>query len=176
MIFITHPEVQVDPGRDVTRWHLSDRGIARMRAFAETAPRFSAIWASTETKAIEAAGILAAAQGIGIQVHEGLGENDRSATGFLPPNEFENAADAFFAYPETSFRGWETALAAQARVVTAWQQIALKEIAVVAHGAVGTLLRCHLAGLPISRQYDQPGQGHYWRIVDGQPTGWQPLT
>ena len=46
MIFITHPEVEVDPDRPVTRWRLSDKGIARMRVFAETAPPFRAIWAS----------------------------------------------------------------------------------------------------------------------------------
>lgn len=176
MIFITHPEVEVDPARPVTRWRLSDEGIARMRTFAETAPPLKSIWASDETKAIEAAGILAAAQGIGVQIHPGLGENDRSATGFLPPEEFERAADIFFAEPDLSFRGWETAHAAQARVVAAWAQIAAEGVAIVAHGAVGTLLRCHLAGLPISRQYDQPGQGHYWRIEGGQPTGWLPLT
>jgi len=33
---------------------------------------------------------------------------------------------------------------------------------VIGHGAVGTLLMCRLARLPIDRRYDQPGQGHYW--------------
>jgi len=36
------------------------------------------------------------------------------------------------------------------------------DIAIVAHGAVGTLLLCQLSGIPISRAYDQPYQGHYW--------------
>lgn len=36
-------------------------------------------------------------------------ENDRSSTGFLPPEEFEVVADAFFAQPGVSVRGWETA-------------------------------------------------------------------
>lgn len=176
MIFITHPEVEVDPDRPVTRWRLSEKGIARMRAFAETAPPFRAIWASAETKAIEAAGILAAAQGCGIRIHPGLGENDRSSTGFLPPPEFEAAADMFFAEPELSFRGWETARAAQDRVVAAFRDIQGEDVAIVAHGAVGTLLRCHLAGLPISRDHDQPGQGHYWRLADDQPTEWLSIT
>ena len=50
---------------------------------------------------------------------EGRGENDRSATGFLAPPDFEAAADRFFAEPETSFRGWERAIDAQARIVAA---------------------------------------------------------
>lgn len=43
-------------------------------------------------------------------------ENDRSATGFLPPSEFESVADEFFAKPEVRVRGWEPAIDAQARI------------------------------------------------------------
>ena len=32
----------------------------------------------------------------------------------------------------------------------------------IGHGGVGTLLYCHLAGLPIDAVHDQPGQGHFW--------------
>lgn len=166
--FITHPEVVIDPGQPVPRWHLSDLGIAKMHAFAAS-PAVSgikAVWASTETKAIEAAGILAATHGLPISVHRGLDENDRSATGFLPPDEFQRVADIFFARPHESVRGWERAIDAQQRVLAAFETIAAVptagDIAIVGHGGVGTLLYCHLAQLPISRQYDQPAQGHYW--------------
>ncbi len=174
VIFISHPEVIVDPARPVTRWQLSDTGIARMRDFAERiAP--TAIWASAETKAIEAAGILAAAHGMPVHVDHALHENDRSATGFLPPAEFEAMADAFFANPNERVRGWESAAAAQARIVAAWDRIrAQGDAAIVAHGAVGTLLLCHLRGLPISREYDQPSQGHFWRL-DQLDLGWQRI-
>ncbi|QQV78875.1 histidine phosphatase family protein [Sphingomonas aliaeris] len=141
-----------------------------------------AIWASTETKAIEAAGILSAAHGLGIQVAEDLGENDRTSTGFLPPSEFERAADAFFAQPETSVRGWERAVDAQARVHRAVSRIASShvngDLAIVAHGAVGTLLFCMLAGSLINRSFDQPFQGHFWRasLPDLRPIeGWKPI-
>jgi broad specificity phosphatase PhoE len=30
------------------------------------------------------------------------------------------------------------------------------DLAIVGHGGTGTLLYCHLAGLPINRCYDQP--------------------
>src|SRR5260370_33195372 len=94
VFFVTHPEVVVDPTRPVPRWHLSGRGIERIRAFATSAEMqgVRSIWASDETKAIEAAGILAGAHGLSVAVHAGLNENDRSATGFLPPAEFERVA------------------------------------------------------------------------------------
>jgi hypothetical protein len=120
LFFVTHPEVVVEPARPIPQWHLSATGMARMRAFA-SAPMLSdvsAIWSSTETKAVEAAGLLGAARELSVRTCAALGENDRSATGFLPPAEFEQVADAFFAEPERSVRGWERAIDAQARVET----------------------------------------------------------
>ncbi|MEZ5229770.1 MAG: histidine phosphatase family protein [Acidimicrobiales bacterium] len=38
------------------------------------------------------------------------------------------------------------------------------DIAVIGHGGVGTLWYCHLTGVPIDRDHDQPGQGHYYTI------------
>jgi broad specificity phosphatase PhoE len=166
--FITHPEVVVDPSTPVPRWHLSDGGIHRMRAFASLydGGQPSAVWASAETKAIEAAGILAGHFGLPVHVHHGLHENDRSATGFLPPSDFDRMADAFFARPEESVQGWERAVDAQARVAAAVDEILQdfsgESIAVVAHGGVGTLLLCKYLGVPISRIADQPFQGHFW--------------
>ncbi len=168
--FITHPEVVVNKSCPVSRWHLADVGIARMRTFASCVAlqNLGAVWSSDETKAIEAAGILAARFGLPVHVSAQLHENDRSATGFLPPDEFEKTADAFFANPTISVRGWETAAAAQQRVTQAFAAIISAhtggDVAVVAHGGVGTLLLCHLLNLPIDRKYDQPFQGHYWAL------------
>lgn len=168
VFFVTHPEVVVDAGTPVPRWHLSDQGIRRMRAFAASreVSGLSAVWASGETKAIEAAGILAARFGLPVSVHPDLHENDRSATGFLPPPEFEAVADAFFLRPEESVRGWERAIDAQARVARAVDEILERptagDLALVAHGGVGTLLLCQYLNQPISRALDQPFQGHYW--------------
>jgi broad specificity phosphatase PhoE len=139
-----------------------------MRSFAAKADlsQLSAVWASTETKAIEAAGILAGCFGRPVNVHHGLHENDRSATGFLPPPEFDRTADAFFARPDESIRGWERAVDAQARVAAAVDEILQGfsggNIAFVSHGGVGTLLLCKYLGVPISRRADQPFQGHFW--------------
>ena len=162
---ITHPEVIIDPAVPVRRWGLTPAGAARLRLLAAEPllAGVGSVWASTEAKAIEGAGILAGALGHGVRVLDGLGENDRSATGFLPPAEFEAMADAFFARPEESPRGWERAVDAQARMVAAMGEVIAAsregDVAVVTHGAVGSLLRGWLGGWPISRALDQPGQG-----------------
>ena len=131
-------------------------------------PDITAVYCSTEQKAIDGAEILAGHLGLGFSKIEELGENDRSATGFLPPDEFERVADQFFASPHTSVRGWERAIDAQARIVKAVSSIPDGDtVAIVAHGAVGTLLYCYLAGEPIARRWDQPpnGGGNYYSFT-----------
>jgi len=161
--FITHPDVVIDAAVPVPDWPLSERGRARMRA-ALTAPwvaGIGAVHASTERKAIDGAEILAGHLVLGFATHAALGENDRSATGFLPRAEFEATADLFFAHPTASIRGWERAIDAQARIVAAVDRLLTLprpagDVAIVAHGGVGALLLCALLGESISRARDQP--------------------
>lgn len=164
--FITHPDVVIDPSVEVTDWPLSSRGIERMRLMLDQpwVGGLRTIFSSGERKAISAARIIADHLSLSPVVIDELGENDRSATGYLPLAEFESVADAFFAHPEKSVRGWERAVDAQSRIVRAVNRaIALSgmdgDIAVVSHGGVGALLLCHLKGMPISRSEDQPGGG-----------------
>ena len=175
LFFISHPEVVVDPAVPVPKWGLSEKGRARMAAFAgsQTVAGVKAVWSSGETKAVEAAAILAARLGLTARLDEDLHENDRSATGFLAPDEFERVADAFFGSPEVSVRGWERAIDAQARVVAAVERClaasaAGGDVAVVAHGGVGTLALCHWSDVAIDRSYDQPFQGNYWTLENGR--------
>jgi broad specificity phosphatase PhoE len=132
----------------------------------------SAIYSSTEQKAVDGAEILGSHLNMGFTKIETLGENDRSTTGFLKPEEFEKTADEFFKFPTQSVRGWETAQAAQDRVVSAVSRIDINhltegDIAIVSHGAVGTLLYCYYAKVPIDRRWDQPGKGggNYLRLT-----------
>lgn len=185
LIFITHPEVTIEPDVPVTRWRLSSAGLARMRQFVQSdvVAKVSSIWASTEAKSLEAANVLAAKCGVGVSVTADLGENDRSSTGFLPPQEFETVADDFFAMPHDSVRGWERAVDAQERVYRAASLIIANhnregDLAIVSHGAVGTLLLSKLLDEPITRMRDQPFQGHYWIATFPNfvvTTSWRPI-
>lgn len=188
LYFITHPNVKISADVPVPRWPLSERGLERMKLALRLpwVADLTSLYCSAEQKAIDGAEVLARHLGLPYQVVEDLGENDRSSTGFLPPDEFEHVADEFFANPHGSTRGWETADAAQARIVRAVRQIVAADrsdgsIGIVSHGAVGTLLYCHCAGKPITRLHDQPANGggnylslplstlvpeHGWRPVD----------
>ncbi len=164
--FVTHPEVVIDPKMPVPDWPLSAVGFRRMRLAVERPwlAEVRSVFNSTERKAMDAAGVLAGKLGVSTVAVEGLNENDRSATGYLPRAEFEGVADEFFARPEVSVRGWERAADAQRRIVSAVEHaMSLApvegDVALVSHGGVGALLLCHLKGVPISRDADQPGGG-----------------
>ena len=193
VVFISHPNVVIDPDLPITRWPLSELGRARMRRslVQPWVASVGAVYSSSEQKALDGAQILAQHLALPVTTVEALGENDRSSTGYLPLAEFEQMADRFFAEPTSSVRGWERACDAQARIVQALQAIVSSDrsdgvIAIVSHGAVGTLLYCHLAGQPIDRRWDQPANGGgnffnftlapdtvdgWWRAIDEVPGG-----
>lgn len=170
--YLTHPQVQIDPDVPVPQWGLSPIGRTRTEALANAdwLANTTQIVSSGERKAIETAEIIAAKLGVMIEIREAMHENDRSATGFLKPAEFEQVADRFFAEPHLSVRGWERAVDAQARIVREAAAVLGRnrpgDILFVGHGAVGTLLFCHAAGHPIDRVHDQPaGGGHVFAFA-----------
>lgn len=164
--FLTHPDVVIDLAVPAPSWALSERGRRRIEATSllPWVADLVAVWSSTEFKAVEAGQIVASAAGGSLRTRAGLGEIDRSATGPLSEQEHAVTSAEFFAHPQRSARGWERAIDAQDRIVG--EVSALIEasppgdIAIIAHGAVGTLLLCQLRGVPISRSADQPSQGH----------------
>jgi broad specificity phosphatase PhoE len=189
VFFITHPDVAIDPALAIADWPLNGRGRERMRAITGCpwTRNVRRVFASSERKARDGVEILATGLGLtGYGIVAALGEADRSATGYLPRQEFEETADAFFAHPQQSVRGWEPAARAQARIVGAVERIVSQppdddDLAIVGHGGTGTLLYCHLAGLPINRCYDQPAtNGGNWFAFDRATRkllcdGWQSI-
>jgi len=172
ILYITHPEVVIDPKVPVPQWRLSAKGRARAEAFAarNLLAQDTRFFASAERKARDLAEILSAASGGTVTIDENFNENDRSATGFLSGAEFEAAVADFFGRPDVSHRGWETARAAQDRIVAA-VQAALgatepgRPVVFCGHGGVGTLLKCALGQRPIALAEDQrrmaaPGGGN----------------
>jgi len=185
-LFLTHGDVVIDPAVPVPQWGLNAVGRARHEKFAasDICASIGTIFCSDERKAQDGAQITQNALGLIPRIRPNLGENDRSATGYLPKDEFEQLADAFFAHLDISARGWATARAEQSRIVDAVDS-ALSEkrpegdVLFVSHGAVAALLRCHLLGCEISRSEDQTGNGGCWFAFDpdlsGPPTDWSVI-
>jgi broad specificity phosphatase PhoE len=171
--YLTHPQVRIDPAIPVPSWGLSEIGRARTEVIAGTGElsRTTQIISSAERKAIETAEIIAAKLNVNVEIRRAMHENDRSATGFLVPDEFELVANQFFAQPHISIRGWERAIDAQSRIVGEVEHVLARkrpgDVLFVGHGGVGTLLYCHYAGLAIDRAHDQPaGGGCFFAFTD----------
>lgn len=188
--YITHPQVNIDPSVDVPQWGLSNIGEGRVNALIQKlklnkhGDQNFTIISSNEVKAIETARPLADYFNCKLIIDPGMGENDRSATGFLDPDTFEDVANQFFKNPDTSIEGWERARDAQNRIVERFQshltQTPDKTMIFVGHGAVGTLLYCHLKREDIDRKFDQPGGGggNFFKIDTKAKVAlshWQPI-
>lgn len=184
--FLSHPEVAIDKSIPITEWDLSSVGQERLKQLLKKPwiQEIGLIYSSNERKAITAAEYLAAKLKLPVTFLADLGEIDRSSTGFLELTEFDKTVDAFFANPNQSIRGWESAKNAQRRIVACIEKIlkankANKDIVIVSHGGVGALLISYLKGEPISRLEDQPGQGYYF-IIDRESRkllkSWQSIS
>lgn len=167
-LYVTHPEVVIDPTVPSTEWRLSPDGRARAEAFATRSvlPKGARIIASTERKTMETAAILSG--GKPFDSDDLLRENERSATQFVGPEKFAALFDAMYAHPDVSAAGWETASTTQQRVIAAVTAALGNQSLTtifVGHGSAGTFLKCHVAGRPIARHEDQrtkawPGGGN----------------
>lgn len=185
VFFISHPEVVLDRRIPVPEWDLAPRGRERLAVLVRQPwlATVGALFSSTERKARTTAEAVAAARGLPVDFVAELGEMDRSATGMLEPEEFEQVVAAFFARPRERVRGWERAVDAQQRIVATVDRLLTQtepgvNVAICAHGGVGTLLLCHLKGAPIARAEDQPGQGHYFVFERSRRAvvhGWHPI-
>ena len=183
--YLSHPQVHIEADVPVPEWGLSALGRERAQRFAEWEGLVATktIVSSAERKALDTAECVSNVTGVAVGIRDRMHENDRSATGFLPPEEFEHVADQFFAMPNKSVRGWERAADAQARIVgevlTVLEEAPDGDILCVGHGGVGTLLYCYLADTPINRRHDQPGGGGNVIAFDRTTReilhGWRPV-
>lgn len=174
ILFLTHPEVVIDPAVPVPRWPLSEKGRRRMGLFLDEVRgrNITAVWSSDEQKALDGGEIAAARLGVPHRIDADLAENDRSSTGYIAPPEFWEVVAQFFGQPDVSIRGWATARDEQARIVHAVTRLAAEDetegdILVVSHGGVGQLLSAHLQGVEIGQE-DKPAHpgGGCWLELD----------
>lgn len=164
--FVTHPEVAVDPSTPVPGWGLSPRGFERIEAFCgrPLLQDVTDVFVSDERKALDCAETLRDLRGCAFMIDAGLGENDRSSTGYVAPPRFWEIVADFFARPDDSILGWERASDAQTRVVAAVGRCLATcggrgDVVFFSHGGVGTLLLCRLLDEPIARGRGQPIAG-----------------
>ena len=80
-VYLSHPQVLIDPNVPVPKWGLSVVGRQRAEFLGQQpwVRRFTRLISSDETKAIETARCIALVTGVAVEIVHGLHENDRSA-------------------------------------------------------------------------------------------------
>jgi broad specificity phosphatase PhoE len=165
--YFTHTQVRVDPSIPVRDWRLSDEGRARVLRVvrAPWVSRVTRVVASSEYRVIETAHIFAGRRDLPVDVFPKIDDSERPAFECLSVMDLDDTVDAFFARPDESPRpGWESAADAQRRIAAGIDALIDGksddgDLLIIGHGRSGTLLLCHLAGLPISREHFQPTPG-----------------
>lgn len=165
--YFSHTQVRVDPATAVRNWHLSDEGRARVLRVvnAPWMSRVTRVVAASEYCAVETAHIFARRHDLPVEILPKIDDSARPFYDYLSVVELERTIDAFFARPEASARpGWEIAQNAQRRVIAGINGLLQNatddgDLLIIGHGRIGTLLLCHLAGLPISHEHFQPTPG-----------------
>jgi broad specificity phosphatase PhoE len=150
---ITHADVVIDPQVPVPDWGLNPRGAARHAALAgtwnRTRPAPDAVWSAPSARRATAPRILAGAFGLTARTDADLGENDRSATGFIPEPEFSGVADSSSPIRTRAFAAGNARATRRRGSWRRWRVVAKTqgtgEIAIVTHGAVSTLLALRAA-------------------------------
>lgn len=157
LYLIRHPHTKLDLARPSTDWDLSETGRAQIAVLLDAPcwPHVRAVYASAEHKAMIPAEMAATRYGLTWRPVATLGEVDRRA--YVAPDQasYEAAVAAFFARPEASPFGWETAAAALSRFRTALEGLLARHapeesLAIVSHGLVLSLYEAHLRGEPPS--------------------------
>lgn len=178
ILYLSHPEVKIDPKIPVPDWELSN--IGRRRLVAATARGWPGrgwrIITSPETKAQQTAEHIANAFALPLHIHPDMGEVDRSAIGYLPADQYKAVAKALFDTPTIGPKGAESAQDASIRITKALHEV-LAEVSdnmlFIGHGAVGSFLWCSLTQTPITRAADQTRCGSLWAGTYGA-TGFIP--
>ncbi len=172
--YFTHTQIRIDPAAPVHDWHLSDEGRARVLRVvnAPWMSRVTRVVASSEYRAIETAHIFAGRRDLPVEIKPEFDDSARPVSDFLSVVDLDTTLDGFFARPQESARpGWESAADAQRRVAAAFDALLdgrtdSGDLVIIGHGRIGTLLLCHLAGLPIAREHLEPTSGGNLFAVD----------
>ena len=148
LYLIRHAATERVPNVAPTQWTLSEEGFLAAVALAGRRfwPEIGRVVTSTERKAIATVAPAAEMWRLPLESRAAFDEVRRGS--FL--EDYEAAVRAFFAEPSRPPEGWESAAAARERVVAGLeallQEYPGRNLALVGHGLLWSLLRAHLLG------------------------------
>ena len=166
LLFLTHPQVAIDPAIPVPDWTLSQLGASRMERFAASPvlAGVTAIYSSGERKAVDTARILSERTGCPLVWWRRCTRTTARRPATCRPSSSRRWPTASSPSPKpvcSAGSGQSTRRLGSSRCIHGIleRDTTPGDIVIAAHGGVGALLLAHLLGKPISRRFDQPGSG-----------------
>lgn len=157
LVLIKHARPLVDPARPAHEWQLSDEGRADAARLAEVLRPLgiARVYSSDEPKAVETAGVIAAALAVPTSVAADVHEHDRSNVPHMRSGEFISHVELFFRRPGEVVLGLESAAECEDRFARAVEALAAghpgETLAIVSHG---TVIATYLARLGAGKPFD----------------------
>ena len=173
LYFITHPSVLIDKNIPIDQWQLSEKGIEETKRLLKLDfwKSIDAIYSSPEKKAAQVAELAASKYGLVPKTETCLSEIDRKSTGFMEYDIYMETVAEFYKKPSIEVNGWESAKKATERIVDCITRIMdsnTKDVAIIGHGATGTLLACYLLNKPPTLSEDPQGTGRFMIVSWGE--------
>jgi broad specificity phosphatase PhoE len=169
LIYITHPEVTVDPEVPIDQWELSEEGFDSVERLLEwdLFDEVDYVYTSEEKKAYTVAEQIKRKCGIDYAKIKDLGEMDRSSTGVISPKEkYMEAVKSAYENPASGINGWESHLAVMLRNAKVIEELAKnhkdKTIMIVGHGGAGTTIKCFIKKILPNFSEDPQETGCYF--------------
>jgi broad specificity phosphatase PhoE len=153
LIFVTHPDVDVDPSRPRSEWTLSTKGFEELQNLIakDFWGNIKSIFCSKEFKASQVAEKIAEVHNLKVIKIDGLEEINRESTGFLPEEKYRLAIEDFYIHPADSYKGWETAYEATERIKECVNRLVKESedsyFVIIGHGMIGSCLSCWIKGI-----------------------------
>lgn len=168
LIYITHPSVNIDKNVLPQFWDLSEKGFIEAEKLMDEYfwKDVKAIYSSVEPKAYSVARIASDKFKIPHQAFKELGEADRSATPFLPIDEYMQAIKYSYEHPDGNHLGWESHNSMMKRNATKLEEIMKSHhdetIAIIGHGGAGTTVKCFIKSIEPNFAEDPQKTGCYF--------------
>lgn len=153
LIYITHPSVKLDKDKLPHQWGLSEKGFEQAKILIEIPfwQEVDVIYSSTEPKATQVAQLASEKYHLPWFQEKDLGEADRTATPFLPLEEYMTEVQKAYLNPDVHVRGWESHHQVMKRNAIALEKIKKDNpgntIVIVGHGGAGTTVKCTIKGI-----------------------------
>lgn len=153
LIYVTHPSVELDKNKLPHEWGLSDKGFDQAKILIELPfwQEVDVIYSSVEPKATQVAKLASEKYNLPWFQEKDLGEADRTATPFLPLEEYMSAIQEAYLNPDSNIKGWESHHQMMKRNASVLEKIKMdnkgKTVVIVGHGGAGTTIKCFIKGI-----------------------------